>query len=415
MCFFPLPGMCPKAKGKKSSKSKRTNKKAKKESPDAGREATPYDYGHLPTPFRHGKSPQAMYLPGYSWYSGDWEDHQPVIVPCGQWKEYIETAKKTLESSQGNTGKINDAKTEITGKIKEVRGAVDQTFLDVGRAEIEVKNVIEGTHMSVKDTHAAVKEAQAALKEAQDTLKANHAAHVDKQKEYAADVARMRKLLEEQAKKSDEAERKRAEEQRIKEAVQQAQLQFEKQMRHKRGRAPSPSTSSSSSSSSTSYSSRRQRRREKEREQELREEAEANRKRWEDDNKKLIQDMQQMFINKEKYERQFKDEKSQLVKDMQQMFKKEKDELRAKKQQEDDERRVQEKEGEDKREFQRIFEEGLERIRREMPTQYPIMPYPPHHDCCHRDCSEQPPSYRQARNESHGRKGHHNMGGGRRY
>ncbi|KAI1430443.1 hypothetical protein GGR50DRAFT_684891 [Xylaria sp. CBS 124048] len=156
-------------------------------------------------------------------------------------------ANNAYNQSQDTSAKISEAKNAITGEIREAQRAIKDVHIDVVNTESrvrETRGAVDMARESIRSTHAAIKNTQ-------DTIHDNHIELMEKQKECAAEVARVRKLLEEEA-------RQREETRRLKEVVRYAQTQGLLQTssgrtqstrdrdRDRSSRSSSPETSSSS-------------------------------------------------------------------------------------------------------------------------------------------------------------------------
>ncbi|KAI0863174.1 hypothetical protein F4860DRAFT_75775 [Xylaria cubensis] len=241
MCLL-LEVMCPKTKCKSKSSSKKTCKKEKCQECIMRRIAreelsqTHLPPSMMPVAYQH----QPGYDYGHSYGYGDWstwEDNYPAVISNKRWRDHTQTAQNTYESAQENGKKIGEVKNAITNEIKEAQKAIKETHASVTNAVSYAKG-----------THAAVKEARLAI---QDTINDKHAEHMSKQEECAADIAKVRQLLEEEA-------RQREETRRLQEMVRYAQSQGLLQTppardrdhhRSRSSRSSSPATSASTSSS----------------------------------------------------------------------------------------------------------------------------------------------------------------------
>ncbi|KAH8167300.1 hypothetical protein CIB48_g974 [Xylaria polymorpha] len=239
--------MCPKTK----TKSKKTSRKEKCSDCTArkiAREELSQMYlppGVMPVTYQN----QPGYDYGYSYGYGDWstwEDNSPAVISKKGWKDHTQAARNAYESAQENGKKIGDVKSAITSEIKEAQKAIKETHANL----IGVVSYAEGTraaidlaHAGIKSTHVAVKEAHLAI---QDAISHRHAEHMSKQEECAADIARVRQLLEEEARQREEARR-------LHEMVRYAQSQGllhtpgrDRDHRSRSSRSSSPATSTSS-------------------------------------------------------------------------------------------------------------------------------------------------------------------------
>ena len=167
-----------------------------------------------------------------------WEDNNPAVISIKQWRDHTQAAQNACTSAQENGKTIENAKSAIKSDIKEAQKAMKET---VNSAESHVKE----TRDAVGLAHDCIKEAQLAIHKTQDTINDNHAEQLSKQQACAADVARVRQLLEEEAKKREET---RQVEQMVQYAQSQGLLQPQAPVR--RGQ------SSPNSSPATSVSSR---------------------------------------------------------------------------------------------------------------------------------------------------------------
>ncbi|KAI1756664.1 hypothetical protein F4782DRAFT_526349 [Xylaria castorea] len=192
---------------------------------------------------------QPGYDYGYNYGYGDWPtwgDNYPAVISNKRWKDHTQTTQNAYESAQENGKKIGEVKNTITSEIKEAQKAIKETYDSV----TGVVSYAEGTraaidlaHAGIKGTHVAVKEAHLAI---QDAISDKYAEHMGKQEECAADIAKVRRLMEEEA-------RQREETRRLQEMVRYAQSQGllqtparDRDHRSRSSRSSSPTTSTSS-------------------------------------------------------------------------------------------------------------------------------------------------------------------------
>ncbi|KAI0535768.1 hypothetical protein GGR58DRAFT_478022 [Xylaria digitata] len=276
MCLL-LDAMCPRAK----TKSKTSSKKSKKrECPECmTRKITREEINQMhmppmpiPMPMMNQSQPGLNYGHGYGYGYGDWsawEDNYPAMISRGQWNNHMQTAKNAYNSSQENGKSIGEVKNAITSEIKEAHKAIKETQASVNSTDSRVKDTREAIDLAqvgINNTHNAVKEAHAAIQKTQGIINDKHAEHMSKQEACAADVARVRQLLEEEAKKREETRRV---EEMVRYAQSQGLLQTQGQAQTDRDRdhGSSSSQSSGSTTSSTGVLSDEERRIEKRRQQ----------------------------------------------------------------------------------------------------------------------------------------------------
>ncbi|KAI1134542.1 hypothetical protein F5Y05DRAFT_398321 [Hypoxylon sp. FL0543] len=125
------------------------------------------------------------------------EEYEPGYITKGQWASYNETLKGTLSAAKENGNKIDGLKAFVSNGMTEARDAMKSTH-----------GAIKGTHFAINDTYTAVEDVHNTLKATYEAMKKNHGEHTDKQDECAAEIARVRELLEEEAKRREEAHRK---------------------------------------------------------------------------------------------------------------------------------------------------------------------------------------------------------------
>ncbi|TRX93920.1 hypothetical protein FHL15_005302 [Xylaria flabelliformis] len=242
MCLL-LEVMCPKTKCKSKTSSKKTSKKEKCQECITRRIAREelnqmhLPPGMMPVTYQH----QPGYDYSYSYGYGDWStlgDNYPAVISNKRWRDHTQTAQNTYESAQENGKKIGEVKNAITTEIKEAQKAIKETHASVANAVSYAK----GTHVAVNEARLAI----------QDTISDKHAEHMSKQEECAADIAKVRQLLEEEA-------RQREETRRLQEMVRYAQSQGllqtpparDRDHRSRSSRSSSPATSASTSSNGT--------------------------------------------------------------------------------------------------------------------------------------------------------------------
>lgn len=171
MCIFAYPTLKPK-KNKKARKPATTNDQIQ-EVDDQSYPAMPYNAGA-------GGMPYPWYYYPYGMEQWLEEDTRPAYITRGQWTAHGETLKGTLDAARANGTKIDDAKTALSGGIKEA-------------------------HDTIKDTQTAVKGVHDTLKETCDALKKNHEECNAKRAECAAKIDKIQKQLEDEAKEREEA------------------------------------------------------------------------------------------------------------------------------------------------------------------------------------------------------------------
>ncbi|KAI1779878.1 hypothetical protein F4818DRAFT_400936 [Hypoxylon cercidicola] len=223
MCLFAYPAPKP----KKSKKAKR---------PTATTKATSNDYIQKDA---NEAYPAMSYSPGAAgtpypyWYyyphgMEQWLDEdRPAYITKGQWTSQSETLKGTFDAAQANGKKIDETKTSLSTGIKD-------------------------THDAIKDTQAAVKGVHDTLKETCDTIKKNYGECSNKQDGCAAEIGKVRKYLEDEAKQREEAYQRQ---QDMRDAWYYSQLlrQAERDAETSSTRSRSSSKSSKSGSSDKSH------------------------------------------------------------------------------------------------------------------------------------------------------------------
>ncbi|TGJ79898.1 hypothetical protein E0Z10_g8869 [Xylaria hypoxylon] len=280
MCLL-LDAMCSKTKTKSKSSSKKTSKKRDCHECTT-RKITREELNQMHTPLMPMpmmNQNQSGHNYGYGYGYGDWtawEDNYPAMISRGQWRGHTQTAQDAYNSSQGNGKRIDEVKSAITGDIKEACKAIKETHASVNSTDSRVKgtrDAIDLAKASIDSTHAAVKEAHAAIQKTQSAIQDKHAEHMSKQEACAADVARVRQLLEEEAGKREETRRM---EEMVRYAQSQGLLQTQAQAQtrdHSGG--SSQSSTSTTSSTGRGYEGRartdEERRAEKQRQRERRE------------------------------------------------------------------------------------------------------------------------------------------------
>ncbi|KAI0100051.1 hypothetical protein GGR51DRAFT_377934 [Nemania sp. FL0031] len=269
MCLL-VDVMCSKTK----SKSK-TSTKSSKKCPDCkARKIAREELNNMymapmpPMPIPMVKQDQFGYAPLYNYSYGDWSswlDNYPAVISNKQWGEQMKTTQNAYDSAQENGKKIGDAKSTITSEIQEAQKAIKETHASVKNTDTQIKSTqvaIEQAHISIR---GAVREA---VQKTQDALNEKYAEHLSKQEECAADISRVRQILEEEAKKREDARR-------VQEMVQYAQSQglLPTQDHHRahsssRSSSPTVTTSTSASIPTLPAAHRRRARAEKEKEEE---------------------------------------------------------------------------------------------------------------------------------------------------
>ncbi|KAI0841973.1 hypothetical protein F5Y06DRAFT_165240 [Hypoxylon sp. FL0890] len=169
------------------------------------------------------------------------EEYEPGYITKAQWASHGETLKGTLTAAKETGNKIDGLKGFVSSGMVESRDAIKNT-----------QGAIKGTHLAINDTYAAVEDVHNSLKMTYEAIKKNHSEYSNKQDECAAEIAKVRKLLEEEAKKREEAHRKQ---QNIEEAWNYYQRfrQAEQDAEPKSSRSSTRSHSSSHSESNPFY------------------------------------------------------------------------------------------------------------------------------------------------------------------
>ncbi|KAI1107541.1 hypothetical protein F4804DRAFT_351423 [Jackrogersella minutella] len=260
--------------------SKPKNKKAKKPTStkrSTSRESTQeFAYTTADQALRQGfpkvgatamNSPYGMYTP----YGAPqrFEDYEPGYITRAQWASHGETLKGTFGAARENGNKLDEMKAFMSNGMTETRDAAKST-----------QSALVGNHLAIKDTFAAVGDVHKTLKETYDAINKNHGEHVSKQDGCAAEIRQVRTLLEDEAKKREEAQRKQQQ-------MQEAWTYFQSFQQAERNAEPNPSRSSTrthssrSSSSSSSNTSRRRASAEDQHESERRKRRERERAFWE--------------------------------------------------------------------------------------------------------------------------------------
>ncbi|KAI1828120.1 hypothetical protein F4861DRAFT_244150 [Xylaria intraflava] len=261
MCIV-LDVMCPKTKTKSRTSSKKTSKNQKCHECTT-RKIAREEVNHMFPPVSPDSMAPMAYLnqdqPGHRTYYNyedwaAWEDNYPAMITKKQWGDYMGMASNTYSLSQDSRAKIGEAKNAITGEIKEAQKAIKDAHVDVNSMEArvrETRGAIDLAQASIRNTHVAINEAHLSIKKTQDAIQDNHAEYLSKQRECAADVARVRQLLEEEAKQREETRRlqemvRYAQSQGLLQTPAQAQNQSIRD-RDRSSRSSSPDTSASSS------------------------------------------------------------------------------------------------------------------------------------------------------------------------
>ncbi|KAI0505528.1 hypothetical protein F5B22DRAFT_517911 [Xylaria bambusicola] len=222
MCLH-ISAMCPKTKTKSRADTRKSSKKTKcRECRECHGHAIPTFIKETPVTMYTKQSPvisqiQTGYYHGHVYGYGDpspWEHSNPAMISNKQWRDQTQAAQNAYASAQENGTKIDNAKGAITSDINEAQKAIQETHASVNVTDSHVKD----TRDAVDLAQVSIKETQLAVLKTQDTINDNHAEQLSKQEACAADVARVRQLLEEEAKKREEAHR-------VEEMVRYAQSQ----------------------------------------------------------------------------------------------------------------------------------------------------------------------------------------------
>ncbi|KAI1158116.1 hypothetical protein F5B18DRAFT_642442 [Nemania serpens] len=251
--------ICPKTKSKSKSNTK-TSKKEKCIDCIARKIVQEEMYlPPRPIPMMNQNQPGYNYGYGYGYGYVDrssWEDNYPAVISNKQWSEHMKTAQNAYNSAQDNATKMGEVKSAITGEVKEAQKAIKETHASVNNTH----DAIGLAHASIQGTHLAVKDAYLAIQKTQDVINNRHAEQMSKQEECAADVAKLRQMVEADTKKREETRRLQemvqyAQSQGLLQTQAQAQAQalaqfrldLDRDRRDRSSRSSSPTTSASSS------------------------------------------------------------------------------------------------------------------------------------------------------------------------
>ncbi|KAI2468826.1 hypothetical protein F4781DRAFT_252220 [Annulohypoxylon bovei var. microspora] len=236
MCFY-----YPASKSKKSKKARKPTSTNSTTSSESIRDIT-----HTrPATMNH---PYGVYVP-YGAGPQRFEEYEPGYITKAQWASHGETLKGTLGAAKENGGKLDEFRAFVSDGFAETRDSVKNT-----------QNGIRGTHVAINDTYTAVGDVHNTLKETYDAIQKNHGEYAYKQDGCAAEIRQVRTLLEDEAKKREEARRKQQSMQEAWEYYQWFQ-QAERDAEPKSSKSSTRTHSSGSSSSSKSESNTRRRRR----------------------------------------------------------------------------------------------------------------------------------------------------------
>ncbi|KAI1312516.1 hypothetical protein F5Y03DRAFT_239662 [Xylaria venustula] len=250
--------MCPKTKTKSRTSTKESSRK-RECGKCTGRRVTEKQLNQLnqtpmPMPMHmmnQGQPGFVNYGYGYGYGDSTWEDNYPAMISIKQWRDHTQAAQNAYSSAQDNGKKIGEIKSAVTGDIRETQEAINETHDSVNRTDSHVRdthNAIEVAHASIKSTHAAVLAME-------DAMNDKHAEYLSKQEACAAEVVKVRQLLETEAKRREETHRVR---EMVRHAQRQGLLQRQAQAQPYQDR-DRRSRSSQSSSPTISVSSGRSR------------------------------------------------------------------------------------------------------------------------------------------------------------
>ncbi|KAI1498246.1 hypothetical protein F5X99DRAFT_335784 [Biscogniauxia marginata] len=266
MCLFPFPAQPPKSK--KSRKTK--NPASSEDIRETTRKAIDEAVGQMfPTVSPYpAVTPGHMLRQNHIGYDMDYwlEENQHAHVTRGQWNEHKETLKNAHNMIGTNGNKIDDLRDAVCGEVevtqnaikethdsvKDARGAIKDTQDAVKGTQDAIKSThdaIIGAHEDIKSTREAIQNTHNEVKEARKTMKESHSEQVSKHADCAAEVDKVRKLLEDEAKKRDEAH--------LRQQTMQEAWNYVQSLRQADRDANQLSRSSSRSTSSRSGGSRR--------------------------------------------------------------------------------------------------------------------------------------------------------------
>lgn len=203
--------MCPTSKtsSKKALKRKCQDCAARKAARD---EINRMYQNHFGFDYSSGHSYQYSYNYGYGHWTPQ-EDWYPTMVSRKQWGDHTQTAQNAYNAVQENGKKIGEVKSAITSDIRSLQKAIEETRASISNVQLYAqgtREAVDSAHASIRDTQLAVQEAQLAIQQTKGAMHDKHIEHTSRQEECAAGIARVRGLLEEEAKKREKTQQEQA-------------------------------------------------------------------------------------------------------------------------------------------------------------------------------------------------------------
>ncbi|KAI1368011.1 hypothetical protein F5Y08DRAFT_296953 [Xylaria arbuscula] len=241
MCLH-INTMCPKTKTKSRTSTKKSSKKHRCHECEQ-RIDVEESYPLYAPPMPTMGPAQPRYDYGFYRDWATYEDNHPATISIKQWRDHTQAAQNACAAAQDNGKRIDDAKSAMKSDIKEAQKAIRETHASVNSTESQVRETREALDLA----HLSITNTQQAILKTQGLINDNHSEQMRNQQACAADVARVRDLLEGEEKKREQAHQ-------VERMVQYAQSQGLLQPQAPGHR----SQSSQSSSPATSVSSRAQ-------------------------------------------------------------------------------------------------------------------------------------------------------------
>ncbi|KAI2629849.1 hypothetical protein GGR54DRAFT_281977 [Hypoxylon sp. NC1633] len=192
MCLFHLPTPKPR-------KNKKAKKSAATKAFDSGIvEDGAMNQAYYSTPY--GAAPTYNAYPSYHHPYGTEHrapEDEPFYITKRHWASHEDAARNMLAAVKENGKKADEMKASLSGGATEARDVANN-----------IQSAIKNSHDAIGDIHTTVKDVHSSLKETYDAIKKNHSEHINKQDGCAAEISKVRTMMEEEAKKREEAHKR---------------------------------------------------------------------------------------------------------------------------------------------------------------------------------------------------------------
>ncbi|KAI1649716.1 uncharacterized protein F4817DRAFT_13696 [Daldinia loculata] len=139
----------------------------------------------------------AMYHPNFNYFPYGMEQYfkdEPYYVTRGSWASHGEALNGSLGAAKEIGEKIEQLKGVVSGGVAVARALAGST-----------QGALEGARDDINNTHAAVQGVNNALRQTHDAINKHYSEHSTKQDRCAAEISKVRTMLEEDAKNKEQA------------------------------------------------------------------------------------------------------------------------------------------------------------------------------------------------------------------